>query len=233
MRLCSTPFGITGCFAASRSETGCWPQCAQRLSASQGVTLRNIPGWVLRTLKLLLVAGVLLVPQRLSASQGVRPFLLCSTPFGITGCFAWVVLTADRDPHVCSTPFGITGCYAKIRLFSTTPTTTRAQRLSASQGVTLLDHCNLCSRIDVLNAFRHHRVLRIGRSSWTPEGIECSTPFGITGCYARRGGDNSPLITVLNAFRHHRVLRHHTPIDPFLYIRCSTPFGITGCYAQG
>ena len=59
----------------------------------------------------------------------------------------------------------------------------------------------------------------------------CSTPFGITGCYADGLFDQRLLFVVLNAFRHHRVLRDILlPMDEPNW-ECSTPFGITGCYA--
>ena len=60
----------------------------------------------------------------------------------------------------------------------------------------------------MLNAFRHHRVLRLPDSGQSWIGIECSTPFGIIGCYAER--------SIWNSARS---------------LKCSTPFGIIGCYA--
>ena len=83
----------------------------------------------------------------------------------------------------CSTPFGIIGCYAQVA----------GQR----QGIGSL----------VLNAFRHHRVLRGLLPGLVVGDAVCSTPFGIIGCYARDAGDLLPGEKVLNAFRHHRVLR--------------------------
>ena len=156
-----------------------------------------------------------------------------------------------------------------------------AQRLSASQGATHTTHRSLRTLSNVLNAFRHHRVLRAGmklhrtanggaqrlsasqgatpRSTrftccWFPSAQRlsasqgatptwrwagpsdrawCSTPFGITGCYARRRPDGrSGLYRVLNAFRHHRVLRAAATEEDEMEQTCSTPFGITGCYAK-
>ena len=88
--------------------------------------------------------------QRLSASQGAtrggvrlsNPSDECSTPFGITGCYARLWTGQGTLVYECSTPFGITGCYATSR-----PCSIHIGR--------------------VLNAFRHHRVLRPG-SPWGP-----------------------------------------------------------------
>ena len=204
---CSTPFGITGCYAghlksawkelvgaqrlsasqgatpSTRSAGPWWWSSAQRLSASQGAThaqdrvalhqgkgvlnafrhhrvLRaNTSRWIAKPN----------CAQRLSASQGATRWLpslislicsVCSTPFGITGCYARNNVSDPVVSGVCSTPFGITGCYAHRK------------------GVTVV-------------------IFYL-----------CSTPFGITGCYAfRRTASPCSCPRVLNAFRHHRVLR--------------------------
>ena len=111
----------------------------------------------------------------------------------------------------CSTPFGITD-YCARQLRSTRRRWMSAQRLSASQIIARprrLPQVSLsASRLDlqVLNAFRHHRLLRSASDS------------------RRRG-----LADVLNAFRHHRLLRlraNRCALRNAL-ISCSTPFGIT------
>ena len=58
----------------------------------------------------------------------------------------------------------------------------------------------------VLNAFRHHRGgHRASARSTTAIVIECSTPFGITEVgIARAGSSTCAVHRVLNAFRHHR-----------------------------
>ena len=83
----------------------------------------------------------------------------CSTPFGIIGCYARCPVLRHRAQQLCSTPFGIIGCYAAI--------------------VSLQGFKDL-----VLNAFRHHRVLRQIWPSYKIRSWWCSTPFGIIGCYA-------------------------------------------------
>ena len=61
----------------------------------------------------------------------------------------------------------------------------------------------------VLNAFRHHRVLRENSVIlYDAHDNPCSTPFGITGCYASKWMNREAKA-----------------------LECSTPFGITGCYA--
>ena len=153
----------------------------------------------------------------------------CSTPFGITGCYALRICSVCSRWMLCSTPFGITGCYA-------------------INPLACLAHGK------VLNAFRHHRVLRDAGAIQANRIYRCSTPFGITGCYALPSSCSPAVDSVLNAFRHHRVLRPRTNLTPWpdsraqrlsasqgatrraggvgaIDFRCSTPFGITGCYA--
>ena len=227
---CSTPFGITGCYARQRIRSlfnclvlnafrhhrvlrscswTCWPPiiCAQRLSASQGAThplgrsLSSVP-WC---------------AQRLSASQGATPVLAHAE---------------GRDFGMCSTPFGITGCYAHGGLVDLGEVELVLNAFRHHRVLRAMIYGYLLWIIGVLNAFRHHRVLRRQRwrmrrprtrcaqrlsasqgatqepyrdpfGNWT-----CSTPFGITGCYAQGiGGKASIEFIVLNAFRHHRVLR--------------------------
>ena len=192
--------------------------CAQRLSASQGATLPMVQ----------LPSPLWPSAQRLSASQGAT-----QTP---------------GRPRRCQ--------------FNS------AQRLSASQGATHR-HGDVgpTDCVSVLNAFRHHRVLRclrarsgssaalcaqrlsasqgathIGRVL-KPDRCVCSTPFGITGCYALLFAIEVTTLCVLNAFRHHRVLRgpgagsgpsrrqvlnafrHHRVLRPRRRLRRKTPTG--------
>ena len=181
--------------------------------------------------------------QRLSASQGATPLSasdcidsgLCSTPFGITGCYA---PSAPRSPWsypMCSTPFGITGCYAG-RPSDACPL--QSSTCSTPFGITgcyaSSSGCPL-KQAEVLNAFRHHRVLR-GRRTASPanhqgaqrlsasQGATRITPCGLhvgpRVCRAQRlsasqgathttTARSAHLVSrdVLNAFRHHRVLR--------------------------
>ena len=153
---CSTPFGITGCYAKQQQTIVAACMGAQRLSASQGAT---------------------------------------RCPYGLMFP-ARLVLNAFRHHRVLRTvdaqSFHFLLC---------------AQRLSASQGAT---QSRLASRPRlpiVLNAFRHHRVLRPEGSAILADHNLCSTPFGITGCYAQNDSRGHPAVQVLNAFRHHRVLR--------------------------
>ena len=108
---------------------------------------------------------------------------MCSTPFGIIGCCASRLWTYDIATNTCSTPFGIIGCCAQ----------------RPGRAVAVL--------IRVLNAFRHHRLLRAVRRLRQGDIEECSTPFGIIGCCAPRRSGTWPRNWVLNAFRHHRLLR--------------------------
>ena len=303
--LCSTPFGITGCYAKP-SRRCRLESVVLNAFRHHRVLRRHRPGRrhdlqdVLNAFRhhrvLRLPPGPATVrptvcAQRLSASQGATPKRRtssvesprsCSTPFGITGCYAVTTLATVWGSIRCSTPFGITGCYAS--LISISPCS--PSQCSTPFGIT---GCYAClprqpARITVvLNAFRHHRVLR-GHSRTTLAtvwgSIRCSTPFGITGCYARSSRVGLELDFVLNAFRHHRVLRNQcmdshryelsaqrlsasqgaTPgrrirkrdivvvLNAFRHHRvlrlqcnwlgriqqmCSTPFGITGCYAVG
>ena len=96
--------------------------------------------------------------NRLSASQGATPYYLdsadaralCSTPFGITGCYAFCFAVVRFVYDECSTPFGITGCYAQ------------AQSATRPAGQA------------VLNAFRHHRVLRSAPTPSPAPGLTCA-----------------------------------------------------------
>ena len=294
--MCSTPFGITGCYAPAFSAASHLRRCAQRLSASQGAThSRRV--WSDLQQQVLNAFRHHRVLRREPGTDRERQYTVCSTPFGITGCYAWdwvplqeILLGAQRlSASQGATPATISNGFSLIRC---------AQRLSASQGATRSGRKP------------HNRVLRLpalvnGPGCSTPFGItgcyavlmsptrvikyKCSTPFGITGCYAgsRCGSFTGPFL-VLNAFRHHRVLRippaqrlsasqgaHHVPsaqrlsasqgatrgsrcgsfTGPFLVLNafrhhrvlrpegrwvvnhihvghwCSTPFGITGCYA--
>ena len=133
--------------------------CVQRLSASQGATpaTQGQPdrlGHVLNAFR----HHRVLRPQPKVSQIG---WDTCSTPFGITGCYAEIQTNALTLVISCSTPFGITGCYA--------PGHRARSRLP-----------------NVLNAFRHHRVLRR---------------------HYKRGNGRTCGWVVLNAFRHHRVLR--------------------------
>ena len=228
--VCSTPFGITGCYAWDWVPLQEILLGAQRLSASQGAT----PATISNGFSLIRCA------QRLSASQGAtrsgrKPHNAncpgCSTPFGITGCYAVLMSPTRVIKYKCSTPFGITGCYAVLM----SPTRVIKYKCSTPFGITGCYAGSRCGSFTgpflVLNAFRHHRVLR-PESSTTSTSVTgaqrlsasqgatphrpddrslpnmCSTPFGITGCYAFR-----------------------VYIIEMTGRKCSTPFGITGCYA--
>ena len=229
-RWCSTPFGITGCYATSRWSNSGTRRCAQRLSASQGATLR----------------------VRVYA-RGQNPW--CSTPFGITGCYAhhqgpvrlpYHVLNAFRHHRVlrirsnassnamssCSTPFGITGCYA----VSGVPLTSRvsgAQRLSASQGATRFDGRRSSSPGECSTPFGitgcYAREINVSGQTFTV----CSTPFGITGCYASRVISKSLTFECAQRLSASQGATPDGDLYPTSPLWCSTPFGITGCYATG
>ena len=89
----------------------------------------------------------------------------------------------------------------------------------------------------VLNAFRHHRLLRmiVERIAWGEPKLKCSTPFGITDYCASTSASRTILIvSVLNAFRHHRLLRWRKLMPSAISaLVCSTPFGITDYCAEG
>ena len=167
----------------SRSATA----CAQRLSASQVATR--------------IVQVHLRVVQK-----------WCSTPFGITGCYALelagnhhavlLVLNAFRHHRLLRD---------EIRLLL--PAVVYV--LNAFRHHRLLRCAGAAGHFlwHVLNAFRHHRLLRDKRRHSSTFWIWCSTPFGITGCYAYDERNAKPTGRVLNAFRHHRLLRRGHPSD--------------------
>ena len=107
-----------------------------------------------------------------------------------------------------------------------------AQRLSASRSFAGDDRHRDRLAVPVLNAFRHHGVLRTQGYHWRAAGEKCSTPCGITEfcgraistgitrptCAQRLSasrslcGNRMPavrlrVVQVLNAFRHHGVSR--------------------------
>ena len=193
--MCSTPFGITGCYARlpmrsssifnvlnafrhhrvlrRRRPSGGRARLnrAQRLSASQGATRITPAAPRSRVCR----------AQRLSASQGATPRRQGRPPGGRD------VLNAFRHHRVLRQ--GWCDCHP--------------------------------NRYRVLNAFRHHRVLRLRRPQTGEGGEVCSTPFGITGCYASESALSPDRHGVLNAFRHHRVLRCPLPAagaDPLLVL---------------
>jgi len=253
-RECSTPFGITEVGAPSRRrllET--FQAGAQRLSASQrwarGCGPRGNRVSVCST-----PFGITEVGALRDASSGPQT-RRCSTPFGITEVGAtaphtWASrrrcaqrLSASQrwarparalksECLRCSTPFGITEVGASVET-STSRTRGCAQRLSASQRWARARIRRRRRPILVLNAFRHHRGVRVYEHAIIEAGDpECSTPFGITEVGA--GGNNRPVAlrrsaqrlsasqrwarltivmsstspAVLNAFRHHRGGRH-------------------------
>ena len=106
----------------------------------------------------------------------------------------------------CSTPFGITDYCARRPRRRSLVVCIRAQRLSASQIIAPPGaQRDLVRRPIVLNAFRHHRLLRKSGTAVSPtETDQCSTPFGITDYCA--------------------FPEAHLVADQ---CRCSTPFGIT------
>ena len=157
--------------------------CAQRLSASRIITRNGNPVAALQidpVLNAFRHHGLLRV-------WGTRVIILvsqCSTPFGITDYYAYAGSVTGPTSYRCSTPFGITDYYA-------------------------FDHCGGRRDSPVLNAFRHHGLLR--HSYRSPEG--------------------RPDL-VLNAFRHHGLLRNPRFLPFGIGGVCSTPFGITDYYAQ-
>jgi len=82
-------------------------------------------------------------------------YVACSTPFGITEFCGAISGRFNSGFAKCSTPFGITEFAVK--------------------GNSLGDLFHV-----VLNAFRHHGVLRSIASSTLKMSPLCSTPFGIT-----------------------------------------------------
>ena len=176
------------------------PVGAQRLSASQGATPETCPSPSWLPCKVLNAFRHHRVLRMLVTGDTFYPGE-CSTPFGITGCYARTVSIDGNPTHLCSTPFGITGCYAVCGRLSPRAISS-AQRLSASQGATLAQ------------AEAHYANVE-----------ECSTPFGITGCYAPLPPVSCrQLDPVLNAFRHHRVLRKVPLVAPLLIIRVLNAF---------
>ena len=106
---------------------------------------------------------------------------------------------------------------------------------------------------EVLNAFRHQRLLHSRVSSRYRPSPACSTPFGIRGSCtqgpwqgpcrtpysaqrlsaseAPAPYSQSPATTngrVLNAFRHQRLLHGYLDFGGIARYLCSTPFGIRG-----
>ena len=230
-RLCSTPFGITGCYANLRAVHPGRHSCAQRLSASQGAT--HSP-----------------------RTNPVTWYLMCSTPFGITGCYAQAHIS---QPNVSYRAQRLSASQGATHRPGAVSLSKRQSVLNAFRHHRVLrtTRTHFSYRSDtVLNAFRHHRVLRratrptvlsfpkcstpfgitgcyaVGRRHGAPDPLMCSTPFGITGCYATYSASCSLLGGVLNAFRHHRVLRAELKMLQNIQSVCSTPFGITGCYAR-
>ena len=130
----------------------------------------------------------------------------CSTPFGIKEfCTRRFGPKTDSSPRfTCSTPFGIKEFCTCGAGAGTSPIDRGAQRLSASKSSALvaLHHAFADCARQVLNAFRHQRVLHIGRQ--------------------RR----LAAVVVLNAFRHQRVLHRMGFTPPSPAVECSTPFGI-------
>ena len=156
---------------------------------------------------------------------------VCSTPFGIIGIFTTSALNRSCRKHcaqrlsaslesspfnrrprsiqiirLCSTPFGIIGIF--------TP----------RSGVGF-------SRVNVLNAFRHHWNLHGFLSRTFPVAtVLCSTPFGIIGIFTRSPASNLSHSPVLNAFRHHWNLHWVKARETNTMPECSTPFGIIGIF---
>jgi len=155
-------------------------------------------------------------------------YLTCSTPFGITEVGAGGKLVKFSGDGECSTPFGITEVGARTEYGSRTSIPRKCSTPFGITEVGALGVPRLDARLDVLNAFRHHRggrpadeaaALTWGECS-TPFGITevgasaalrrpdvaagCSTPFGITEVGAAARGWAVAARYVLNAFRHHR-----------------------------
>ena len=213
--------------APPRPPRGCaMSMCAQRLSASQ----RSARG-----VRVVLRRGAQRA-QRLSASQRSAPSLL------FDGLVAQSVLNAFRhhrgrhttapkaypSASMCAQRLSASQRSALATMSPHSPDTLCAQRLSASQRSAPDRHQDYDCRLEVLNAFRHHRgrhtqllkplaayhgAQRLSASQRSaPAGIgtcvlklvRCSTPFGIT-----------EVGTSLRKEIHRTV------------IECSTPFGIT------
>ena len=159
---CSTPFGITGCYAVPELPVKQIEKCV--LNAFRHHRM-------LRFLDFLHLLGIRTVlnafrhHRMLRAATGFEDFCvlscsvlnafrhhrmlrsglcpggpgyrtdMCSTPFGITGCYAKKETRARQTARMCSTPFGITGCYAADHS-ENHKCSIGAQRLSASQDAT-------------------------------------------------------------------------------------------------
>ena len=232
---------------------------AQRLSASRIISaascctvLMSAPG-----------------AQRLSASriisdkvqrQGGDHLLLCSTPFGITDYFGgrgnWCARSAPRCAQRLSASRIISASIAA----STIANAYSAQRLSASRIISVVaavypDPLPL----QVLNAFRHHGLFRIGhvaRMLHVP--IQCSTPFGITDYFGIRNDATiapstagaqrlsaSRIISVASfalsfstnsgaqRLSASRIISGAAAPRPVMTpLECSTPFGITDYFGR-
>ena len=201
---------------------------AQRLSASQGATHSRHP-----------VLGGNLVLNAFRHHRVLRAASWadfssvsgCSTPFGITGCYALVTrppFSVISSAQRLSASQGATlsgGAWYGRR-------PCRAQRLSASQGATRRGEASRGPRQDVLNAFRHHRVLRVEGTSGPQLGQTCSTPFGITGCYATTCSAKMSTLSCAQRLSASQGATHNSVVMVCLQWVCSTPFGITGCYAD-
>ena len=154
-------------------------------------------------------------------------WIMCSTPFGITGFGTPNFFTGITKYDACSTPFGITGfgTWTCLRDYSNADC---AQRLSASLDSAHQRRGSDNQQGPVLNAFRHHWIRHTVGLTGPRAGKVCSTPFGITGFGTVRSPPRPAVAFVLNAFRHHWI--RHIPeagVDN-ISLGCSTPFGITG-----
>jgi len=88
-------------------------------------------------------------------------------------------MSAKNNFARCSTPFGITEFRGGVTRDSVKELRC-AQRLSASQSFAVWNASRSSRVLFVLNAFRHHRVSRVGWGYKTDLDSPCSTPFGIT-----------------------------------------------------
>ena len=145
---------------------------------------------------------------RASARWGRRRVLPCSTPFGITDYCA-------QNPVLARTlGFG-------------------AQRLSASQIIAHTRKGPKTQFCKVLNAFRHHRLLRLGDGPWPLLISMCSTPFGITDYCATLSGAISALGNGAQRLSASQIIAPDIAQREVVHIeQCSTPFGITDYCAR-
>ena len=234
--MCSTPFGITdyiGCSDPCRSAHACTG--AQRLSASRII---SDPGQHRQPRRRVLNAFRHHGLYRPGGCQHrVRRLCPVLNAFRHHGLYRKPGRREKVWRYVlCSTPFGITDYIGLPGAISLFPEDLSAQRLSASRIIS--DVASVPHGLhapEVLNAFRHHGLYRMGRR-YCHRGRDrlVLNAFRHHGLYRTpaidplriRPSKNPP--RVLNAFRHHGLYRLIEQVRaPQAFLRCSTPFGIT------